>query len=88
LLGRELVIEAKRERAGRGVFLPGGWLAYRAPRPPIEAWKAPMYGWTAQDLPEQRRYTVAVHVEELFRRAYRRVVDGDVPRLHSLEDQK
>jgi hypothetical protein len=88
LLGRELVIEAKRERAGRGVFLPGGWLAYRAPRPPIEAWKAPMYGWTAQDLPEQRRYTVAVHVEELFRRAYQRVVDGDVPRLHSLEDQK
>jgi hypothetical protein len=85
LLGRNLVVEAKRQRAGRGVFLPGGWLAFRAPRPPIEAWKAPMYGWDPHDSTERRRHSVDVHVAELFRRAHQRIVDGDVPRLHSLE---
>ena len=35
LVEAELVLEAKRERAGRGHFLPGGWEALKAPHTPL-----------------------------------------------------
>ncbi len=39
LVGRKLVLEAVRERAGRSIFLPGEWTVLKAPWLPIESWK-------------------------------------------------
>ncbi|MER6356998.1 hypothetical protein ABT186_35610 [Streptomyces sp. NPDC001634] len=69
-----LVVEAKRARAGRSHFLPGGWLEARAPQLPVESWKTPLlpqsgYGFVVPDCP----------VPGLFARAWRRVVEGDAP---------
>ncbi len=69
-----LVVEAKRARAGRTLFLPGGWQEKASPLLPVEVWKAPLFderrdGFTVPECP----------VPELFRRAWRRVTDGDAP---------
>ncbi|MFI1012849.1 hypothetical protein [Streptomyces sp. NPDC020965] len=74
LAATDLVVEAKRARAGRTLFLPGGWLDEKAPRLPAESWKTPLlpwddYGFVVPDRP----------VAELFTEAWQRVVDGDAP---------
>jgi hypothetical protein len=73
-----LVVTAKRARAGRSVFLPGGWIALTSPHLPVEAWKTPFLRF------DDRGRPVAVlapagPVEDLFRRAWQRVRDGDAP---------
>ncbi|MCH0565909.1 MULTISPECIES: DNA-binding protein [unclassified Streptomyces] len=81
-----LVGEARRSRAGRSLFLPGGWTVLRAPRTPLEQWKLPLYGALLSD--EETPLDVVVPVEpaaELFRRAWQRVQDGDVPRFEELK---
>ncbi|MET9480496.1 hypothetical protein [Streptomyces sp. NPDC006638] len=75
LAATDLVVEGKRARAGRTVFLPGGWLEEKdAPRLPVESWKTALLPWdrpgfVVPDLP----------VPALFEAAWRRVGDGDVP---------
>jgi hypothetical protein len=77
-----LVIAAKRERAGRPVFLPGGWQPARAPRLPVETWKQPM-------LTDAGKIQVpAMSVPRLFGTAWGRVAAGDVPRYHDLEETR
>jgi hypothetical protein len=77
-----LVLEAKRERAGRAHFLPGGWVALKAPDLPIEAWKLPLYGvgdkksGYAKPL---RRVLPLRPIHELFAEAWERVRRGDRP---------
>ncbi len=83
LAATDLVVEAKRERAGRSVFLPGGWLAFTAPNLPIEAWKTSL--GTDGSLPDGR-ILVTTPVPELFRASWARVVAGDLPRYHSLSE--
>lgn len=39
VLGTGLVVEARRARAGRSLFLPGPWLELKVPRLPVEAGK-------------------------------------------------
>ncbi|MFB6981398.1 hypothetical protein [Streptomyces scopuliridis] len=74
LAATDLVVEAKRARAGRSLFLPGAWLEQPAPRLPAESWKTALLPW---DLPF---YVVPDRpVPELYRAAWRRVVEGDVP---------
>ena len=82
LVERGLVIEAKRARAGRGVFLPGGWAKAGKNHLPLESWKAPLYGmkvfaggsevegmsWPTRPLPE------------LYATAWQRGLAGDQPR--------
>ncbi|MCM2388545.1 hypothetical protein [Streptomyces albipurpureus] len=70
----DLVVEGKRARAGRSLFLPGGWLEHKAPRLPLESWKTALLpdhedGFLAPDRP----------VGELFTAAWQRVVNGDAP---------
>ena len=70
----DLVVEAKRARAGRSLFLPGGWLEQKTPRLPAESWKTALvpwdlYGFVVPDRP----------VAQLFAAAWQRVVDGDAP---------
>ncbi|MFD0574667.1 hypothetical protein ACFQ0T_42305 [Kitasatospora gansuensis] len=35
---------AARTRAGRSLFLPGGWTELRSPHVPLETWKLPLLG--------------------------------------------
>ncbi|AOS64593.1 hypothetical protein [Actinoalloteichus hymeniacidonis] len=78
----DLVVTAKRARAGRSLFLPGGWLDLTSPHLPLELWKPPMFGFdtrpTGAVVPEG---TVA----ELFAQAWQRILDGDTPTYHELE---
>ncbi|MBW4718320.1 hypothetical protein KZQ38_14145 [Saccharothrix sp. SC076] len=77
----DLVLTAKRARAGRSLFLPGGWLALSAPHVPLESWKAPMFGFT-----DHPAGVIAPRepVAALFARAWQRVLDGDAPAYEEL----
>ncbi len=89
LAAKELVLEAKRSRAGRGFFLPGGWEALKLPHLPIETWKLPLFGIerTAEgglNLPLTRILpTRPIH--ELFSEAWQRVKDGDKPEYEEVQ---
>ncbi|MEV0096693.1 hypothetical protein [Streptomyces sp. NPDC050738] len=76
LAATDLVVEAKRARAGRALFLPGGWIEAKTPRLPWESWKSALF-------PPQGEHDDVVlpdcPVEELYARAWQRVVEGDVP---------
>ncbi|MFI6843767.1 hypothetical protein ACIBJD_03705 [Kitasatospora sp. NPDC050467] len=74
-----LVLEAKRARAGRSLFLPGGWQEAKAPGLPAETWKAGLY-----ELPTHRAVLPHLSVPELFARAWRRIGDGDTPGYEEL----
>jgi hypothetical protein len=82
LAATDLVMTAKRARAGRSLFLPGGWLPLGSPHLPIESWKAPMFGFTTHPTG-----VVAPRepVAALFARAWQRVLDGDAPAYEELK---
>ena len=73
-----LVLEAKRARAGRSHFLPGGWVTRSAPKLPYESWKAPLYGIEEGNGPLDA-YLPLEPFHALFAKAWARVVDGDKP---------
>ena len=81
LLARGLVVEARRERAGRSLFLPGGWMPARAPHHPMEAWKAPLYDLDRSDRVRPRLAAVLplLPLGQVFAGAWRRYRDGDRP---------
>ncbi|MFF4173328.1 DNA-binding protein [Streptomyces sp. NPDC001744] len=85
LAATDLVVSAVRARAGRSLFLPGAWSEQKAPVPPVERWKLPMYGPVADDRPVLGVLVPAEPAAELFARAWRRVLDGDVPRFEELK---
>ena len=88
LVARELVLEAKRERAGRGHFLPGGWEAHKSPHPPLERWKIPLYvlrDARGEALPPYQRYQALAPFHLLFERAWQRIETGDVPRYEEIK---
>lgn len=79
LAGTDLVVEAIRPRAGRSLFLPGGWHALKTPALPLEIWKDGLYTQKfdnpiVPDLP----------AADLYRRAWQRVQDGDAPGFEQL----
>jgi hypothetical protein len=82
LLEKELVVEAKRARAGRELFLPGGWEPLKSPNLPIETWKLPMFGY---ENPDRLRGGMAEFIvfegpiTSLFEMAWNRWKAGDVP---------
>ncbi|AOS64594.1 hypothetical protein [Actinoalloteichus hymeniacidonis] len=77
----DLVVTAKRARAGRSLFLPGGWLDFKSPRLPLETWKSALYDTTGTVVPEEP-------VADLFARAWQRVLDGDAPAYEELQTGK
>ncbi|MFD3312609.1 DNA-binding protein, partial [Streptomyces sp. NPDC058694] len=85
LAATDLVLEGSRTRAGRSLFLPGGWIQLAKPYVPLERWKVPMY-----DLLHGEEAVLGVvvptrPVADLYRAAWQRVLDGDEPRLEELE---
>ncbi len=82
LVEKELLVEAKRERAGRELFLPGGWEPLKAPNLPIETWKLPLFGY---ENTEQLRGGMAEFIvfegpiTSLLEKAWNRWKAGDVP---------
>ncbi|MFD9649095.1 DNA-binding protein, partial [Streptomyces sp. NPDC059082] len=85
LAGTELVVSAVRARAGRSLFLPGAWSEQTSPLLPVEQWKLPMYGAAAGTRPVLGVLVPTEPAAELFARAWRRVLDGDVPRFEELK---
>ncbi|MFE2721860.1 hypothetical protein [Kitasatospora sp. NPDC059327] len=83
LAATDLVLEAKRARAGRSLFLPGGWQEIKAPGLPVETWKAGLY-----ELPTHRAVLPRLSVPELFVRAWQRVGEGDTPGYEELRTSK
>ena len=72
LANKKLVTEGKRERAGRSIFLKGGYSKGDKKNLPMEDWKQPFYGVLA-------RHVITEPVHALFARAYKRIADGDKP---------
>lgn len=84
LAGTSLVIQASRSGAGRSLFLPGPWLARGSGQVPIEGWKAVLFD-LAPDGTAGLDVTVPFEpVADLYRRAWRRLRDGDRPQLDNL----
>ncbi|WP_328723124.1 hypothetical protein OHT52_28930 [Streptomyces sp. NBC_00247] len=80
LTATDLVVEAKRSRAGRTLFLPCGWLERGAPGLPLETWKEKLYpvAGYARTLPHHP-------VPALFAAAWARVRGGDAPAFEELD---
>ncbi|MCS7480298.1 hypothetical protein ACFFQW_30410 [Umezawaea endophytica] len=79
----DLVLTAKRARAGRSLFLPGGWLPLGSPHLPVESWKSPMFGFTTNH--PNGLIAPREPVAALFARAWQRVLDGDAPAYEELK---
>ncbi|WP_103502374.1 hypothetical protein [Streptomyces sp. SM14] len=80
LAATEVVVEAKRARAGRSLFLPGGWLDLKSPALPVETWKETLY-----PLPVSHRAHPYLPVPELFALAWRRLRAGNGPAFEELK---
>ncbi|MFF5771876.1 hypothetical protein ACFY8V_20145 [Streptomyces californicus] len=80
LAATDLVVEAKRSRAGRTLFLPCGWLERGAPGLPLETWKEGLYpvAGSARTLPH-------LAVPALYAAAWARVRGGDAPAFEELD---
>lgn len=91
LLAQELIVEAKRSRAGRSYFLPGGWQEASSPHLPLEVWKAPQLA-----LADEAKVTPAVHhrvfvltgYRQQFRDAWDRYRSGDRPGYTELRTER
>ncbi|NML52581.1 DNA-binding protein [Streptomyces sp. R302] len=85
LAATDLVVSAVRARAGRSLFLPGAWVDQSAPVLPVEQWKLALLGLPAGGRPVLGPLVPAEPVAELYARAWRRIVDGDLPRFEELK---
>ncbi|MFI9101929.1 hypothetical protein ACIGXA_15545 [Streptomyces fildesensis] len=79
LAATDLVLEAKRSRAGRTLFLPCGWHDFKSSALPVETWKEGLY-----PLRDHVRAVPLLPVPALFARAWGRVKDGDAPAFEEL----
>ncbi|MFD8480307.1 hypothetical protein [Kitasatospora sp. NPDC059673] len=79
LAATDLVLEAKRSRAGRSLFLPGGWQEGKSPGLPVEVWKAGLYA-----IPSDLAILPHHPAPDLFARAWQRITDGDRPGYEQL----
>ncbi|WP_031049498.1 hypothetical protein [Streptomyces sp. NRRL F-5650] len=80
-----LVVEGSRAKAGRSLFLPGGWTRLPTPHLPLERWKLPMYDLREGEAPVLGVVVPTRPVAVLYREAWQRVQEGDGPSLEELE---
>jgi hypothetical protein len=91
LIGRKLVLEAVRERAGRSIFLPGEWTVLKAPWLPIERWKLVQLVELELNpgvLCPAGGPMVLRPFEDVFAEAWQRVLGGDGPRYEEVKRRK
>lgn len=88
LAATPLVVTAKRARAGRSLFLPGGWLALKAPYLPVEAWKAPLLTLDGDGRAHIGIIVPSAGVVAAFHQAWSRVQGGDTPRFDELVTER
>lgn len=79
------MVEGSRSKAGRTLFLPGGWTQPPIRHLPLERWKLPLYGLPEGESPVLGVIVPARPVAGLYREAWQRVRDGRGPRLEALE---
>ncbi|MEU3462601.1 hypothetical protein ABZ721_22005 [Streptomyces sp. NPDC006733] len=79
LAATDLVLQAKRSRAGRSLFLPCGWHDFKSPALPVETWKEGLY-----PLGDYVRALPRLPVPALFALAWERVKNGDAPAFEEL----
>ncbi|MEU0562234.1 hypothetical protein [Dactylosporangium sp. NPDC006015] len=84
LAATDLVVEAKRARAGRSLFLPGGWVALSSPHLPFELWKLPLFIRDGDDVTGLGAIIPVAPAPDLFAVAWSRVTGGDHPRFEEL----
>ncbi|GIJ47474.1 hypothetical protein Val02_43600 [Virgisporangium aliadipatigenens] len=84
----DLVVAAKRARAGRGLFIPGGWLALGAPHLPLERWKLSMLIGDESGISELHMVLPVSPPPALFELAWDRVRNGDAPRFDELVTER
>lgn len=89
LIDKGVVLEATRSRAGRKLFLPGGWEDLKAPHLPLETWKLPLFQMTRdayqRATPPLSSIVPLEPVHMLFAKAWKRIVDGDVPKYEEVK---
>ncbi|MFI8090135.1 DNA-binding protein [Streptomyces sp. NPDC086080] len=85
LAATDLVIEGNRSKAGRSLFLPGGWTQLAVPHLPLERWKLPLYDLIEGEQPVLGVVVPLRPVARLYREAWQRVQNGDGPGLEELE---
>lgn len=85
LAATDLVVEASRDRAGRSLFLPGGWVDQKTPRLPLEQWKLSMFDLIGDQITPLAVIVPLQPAEDLYRSAWQRVRDGDAPRFEELK---
>ncbi|MET9050860.1 hypothetical protein ABZW50_06830 [Streptomyces bacillaris] len=80
LAATDLVVEAKRSRAGRTLFLPCGWIERNSPALPLETWKEGLYPvvGSVRTMPH-------LPLPALFAAAWARVRGGDAPAFEELD---
>ncbi|MEV4510438.1 hypothetical protein AB0K00_15905 [Dactylosporangium sp. NPDC049525] len=84
LAATDLVVEAKRPRAGRSLFLPGGWVALSSPNLPFELWKVPLFIRDGDNVIGLGAVIPVAPAPALFTVAWARVTGGDHPRFEEL----
>lgn len=90
LVAKEFVVEGKRARAGRTVFLPGAWWEASSPYVPVEVWKSNFYlirhfakaEFTMPWCPPTKP------LEQLFVSVWERWHSGDRPSFEALTTKK
>ncbi|MFJ6198163.1 hypothetical protein [Micromonospora sp. NPDC092111] len=82
------VVAAKRPRAGRSLFLPGGWLALKAPLLPLERWKLPLLIGGEGGVSALGIITPVAPAPRLFALAWARLLAGDAPRFDDLVTER
>ena len=81
LVAKKLVVQGKRERAGREIFLPGAWEKGAGLDLPNEAWKTPLFaighGGLGRMLPPRPLHA-------MFEAAWKRIEAGDAPKYEEV----
>ncbi|GAB2834899.1 DNA-binding protein [Actinocorallia aurea] len=85
LAGTDLVTEARRAGSGRTLFLHCPWVEAKSPEIPMEDWKQGLYPFSNGGLTPLTTVVPTEPVADVYRRAWRRIAEGDLPRFRELE---
>ncbi|MFD3522911.1 DNA-binding protein [Streptomyces sp. NPDC058653] len=88
LAATDLVVRATRTGARRSLFLPGGWTDTDSGALPLERWKLPLFDLVSAESAPLDVIVPTEPVADLYRRAWRRIREGDIPRFDELRTRR